>query len=361
MMRFGERFRVTIFGTSHGPEVGVEVEGIPGGRPIDTNAIQRELDRRRPVGRRLATKRQEEDRMIVDRGLREGHSDGGTFRAHVANEDVQRGAYDRMHDTPRPGHADYPARVRYGPDADLSGGGIFSGRLTVGLVIAGALARQLLAPLGVDLTGFTRSIGSVDATIDDSWSLEEIRRRAAANEVACPDPDAAVRMEEEIAVARRDGDSVGGVVEVRITGVPVGLGEPFFDSIEGEIAHAVFAIPAIKAIEFGAGFRAARMRGSEHNDPFRFDGDRVRTVTNHAGGILGGLADGMPIVYRAAVKPTSSIARPQRTVNLLTREPAELLVTGRHDPCIVPRAVVVVEDVGAIALADLAYRGGYLS
>jgi chorismate synthase len=360
MMRFGERYRVTIFGTSHGPEVGVEIEGIPVGSPIDTSAIQRELDRRRPVGRRLATKRQEEDRMIVDRGLRDGRSDGGTFRAHVANEDVQRGAYDRMRDTPRPGHADYPARVRYGPDADLSGGGIFSGRLTVGLVIAGAIARQLLAPIGVDLTGFTKSIGSVDATVDESLSLEEVRRRAAANEVACPDPAATSRMEEEIAVARRDGDSVGGVVEVRITGVPVGLGEPFFDSIEGEIAHAVFAIPAVKAIEFGAGFRAARMRGSEHNDPFRFDGETVRTTSNHAGGILGGLADGMPIVYRAAVKPTSSIARAQRTVNLVTHESAELVVGGRHDPCIVPRAVVVIENVGAIALADLAYRGGYL-
>ncbi len=361
MMEFGERYRVALFGTSHGPEVGVEIHGIPPGRDIDLGAIQRELDRRRPVGRRLATKRQEEDRMVIDRGVVNGRTDGGSFRAHVANEDVQRAAYDRMRDLPRPGHADYPARVRYGPEADLSGGGIFSGRMTVGLVIAGALARQLLAPIGVDLVGFTRSIGTVDASIDPSLSLGEIRGRASANEVACPDFPAALRMEEEIATARRSGDSVGGVVEVRIQGVPVGLGEPFFDSIEGEIAHAAFAIPAVKAIEFGAGFRAARMRGSEHNDPFCYEDGRIGTTSNHAGGILGGLANGMPIVYRVAVKPTSSIARPQQTVNLATHEPAELVVTGRHDPCIVPRAVVVVESVGAMVLADLAYRGGFLS
>lgn len=360
-MEFGSRYRVTLFGTSHGPEVGVEIDGIPADRSIDVAAIQHELDRRRPVGRRLATKRHEEDRMVVDRGVRDGRSDGRTFRAHVANEDVQRGAYDKIRDLPRPGHADYPARVRYGPSADLSGGGIFSGRMTVGLVIAGALARQLLAPLGVDLVGFTRRIGRIESEIDDSLPLEEVRQRAAANEVACPEPSAAASMEEEIAAARRDGDSVGGVVEVRIVGVPTGLGEPFFDSIESEIAHAVFSIPAVKAIEFGAGFRSAGMRGSEHNDPFRYVGDRVETTSNHAGGILGGLASGMPIVYRVAVKPTSSIARPQRTVNLSTHQTAELVVTGRHDPCIVPRAVVVIENVGAIALVDLALRGGYLT
>lgn len=360
MMEIGARYRVTLFGTSHGPEVGVQIEGIPADRPIDIGAIQNELDRRKPVGRRLATKRHEEDRMIVDRGVRDGRSDGGTFRAHVANEDVQRGAYDRMRDLPRPGHADYPARIRYGSNADLSGGGIFSGRMTVGLVIAGALARQLLAPLGIDLSGFTRSVGRVQASIDESLSLEELRRRAATNEVACPDLGAAKAMEEEIANARRDGDSVGGIVEVRVVGVPVGLGEPFFDSVESAIAHAVFAIPAVKAIEFGAGFRAASMRGSEHNDPFHYAKDRIETTSNHAGGILGGLANGMPIVYRVAVKPTSSIARAQRTVNLATHEETELIVTGRHDPCIVPRAVVVIENVGAMVLADLALRGGFL-
>ncbi|MGI0130180.1 MAG: chorismate synthase [Thermoplasmata archaeon] len=360
MMRYGDRYRITIFGSSHGPEVGVEIDGVPAHTPIDLAAVQHQLDRRRPVGRRLATKRQEEDRLIVDSGVTDGATDGTTIRAHVANEDVRREPYDRMRATPRPGHADFPARVRYGPEADLSGGGIFSGRMTVGLVIAGSIGRQMLLRQGIDLVGYTRSIGSVEAEIPEDLDLLGLRERSERNEVGTPDPRAAARMEEAIGEARRDGDSLGGVVEVRADGVPVGLGEPFFDSIESAIAHAVFSVPAVKGIEFGAGFRAARMRGSEHNDPFAWVNGRVRTTTNHAGGILGGLATGMPVVFRAVVKPTSSIARPQRTVDLERRTNETLGVTGRHDPCIVPRAVVVLESVAAVALTDLALRGGYL-
>lgn len=360
MMRFGERFRVTLFGSSHGPEVGVTVEGIPSGTAIDPARIQAELDRRRPVGRRLATRRHEEDHLILDHGVVGGRSDGSEFRAHVANEDVRREPYDRMRSTPRPGHADFPARVRFGPDADLSGGGIFSGRMTVGLVIAGAVARAVLSPVGIDAVAFTRSIGPVDAEVPDDLDLATIRAHAGSNEAGAPDLAAAARMEAAIADVRRAGDSLGGVVEVRAVGVPVGLGEPFFDSIESEIAHLAFSVPAVKAIEFGAGFRAARMRGSEHNDPFVWKDGVVRTETNHAGGILGGLATGMPIVFRAAVKPTSSIALAQRTVDLESRTSAELTVTGRHDPCIVPRAVVVLESIALIALADLALRGAFV-
>jgi chorismate synthase len=360
MMSFGGRFRVSIFGASHAPEVGVTVDGLPPSAAIDVVAIQADLDRRRPVGRRLATKRQEEDRLVVDSGVVDGRSDGTTFRAHVANDDVRREPYDRLRDTPRPGHADYPARVRFGPDADLSGGGIFSGRMTVGLVIAGSIARQLLRTRGVEIAGYTRAIGNVNATIAPDATLRELRAGAEANEVGCPDPEAARRMEEAIANARREGDSVGGVIEVRVDGLPVGLGEPFFDSIESSIAHVAFAVPAVKGIEFGAGFDAARMRGSEHNDPFVWVAGEVRTSTNHAGGVLGGLATGMPVVFRTVVKPTSSIARPQTTVHLTEHRPATVTVTGRHDPCIVPRAVVVLESVAAIALADLALRGGYL-
>ncbi|HLN51404.1 MAG TPA: chorismate synthase [Thermoplasmata archaeon] len=360
MMAFGEKYRVTIFGSSHGPEVGVSIDGIPSGTPVDAAAIQAELDRRRPVGRRLATRRQEEDRLVVDAGVVNGRADGTTVRAHVANEDVRREPYGRLANTPRPGHADFPARTRYGPSADLSGGGIFSGRMTVGLVIAGSVARSMLQRKNVEIAAFTRSIGPVEATVPDGLPLDRLARSAAENEVGCPDPQAARRMEEAIASARRDGDSLGGVVEVRAEGLPVGLGEPFFDSIESVLAHAIFSVPAVKGVEFGAGFRSARMRGSEHNDPFVWKDGVVRTETNHAGGILGGLATGMPIVVRVAVKPTSSIAKPQRTVNLATREPAELVVTGRHDPCIVPRAVVVLECVTASALADLALRGGFL-
>jgi chorismate synthase len=360
MMRFGGRLRMTVFGSSHGPEVGVEVEGLPAGTPIDLAAIQGQLDRRRPVGRRLATKRQEEDRLVVDRGYSEGRSDGGPFRAHVANEDIRREPYDRMHDVPRPGHADFPARIRYGADADLSGGGIFSGRMTVGLVIAGTIAGGLLAPLGVEVVAFTRSIGEVEARIPDDLEVAALRRLARANEVETPDAEAARRMEEAILAARREGDSLGGVVEARAVGLPVGLGEPFFDSVESVVSHALFAIPAVKAVEFGAGFGSARMKGSEHNDPFVWDGTRVRTTSNHAGGVLGGLTTGMPLVARVAIKPTASIARPQRSVDLATHTETTLTVTGRHDPCIVPRAVGVVEHVTAFALADLALRGKFL-
>jgi chorismate synthase len=360
-MEFGRRLKMGIYGSSHGPEVGVTVDGVPAGTPIDVSAIQADLDRRRPVGRRLATKRQEEDALIVDRGVRAGRSDGTTFRAHVANTDVRREPYDRLAETPRPGHADYPARVRYGPDADLSGGGIFSGRMTVGLVIAGAIAKGLLAPKGIEVVAFTRSIGAVDAVVPEDVPLAEVARRARSNEVGAPDVDAAARMEAAIVEARRAGDSLGGVVEVRANGLPVGLGEPFFDSVESVLAHAYFSVPAVKGVEFGAGFRAARMRGSEHNDPFVYEGGAVRTSTNHAGGVLGGLATGMPVVARVVVKPASSIAVRQRTVNLRTRAPAEIVVAGRHDPCIVPRAVVVLEAVTAFSLADLALQGGYLA
>ena len=359
-MEFGSRFRVTVFGSSHGPQVGVSVAGIPLGTALDSSSIQEDLDRRRPVGRRLATRRKEEDRLVIDSGVVEGRSDGQLFRAHVANEDVRRGPYDRMKETPRPGHADYPARVRYGENADLSGGGIFSGRMTVGLVIAGAAAKSLLSAHRIRVVAFTRAIGGVDAVVGDDMPVETIAGNARTNEVGCPDLDAARRMESIIADARREGDSVGGLIEVRVTGLPVGLGEPFFDSIESSVAHLAFSVPAVKAIEFGAGFRAARMKGSEHNDPFVWVGDEVRTETNHSGGILGGLSTGMPLVFRVAVKPTSSIPRPQRTVNLVHHTPATLGVTGRHDPCIVPRAVVVLEAVAAIALADLGLRGGFL-
>jgi chorismate synthase len=361
MMRFGERFRVTLFGSSHGPEVGVEIDGIPPGLPIDPARIQEDLNRRRPVGRRLATRRQEEDRLIVDSGLTDGKGDGTRLRAHVANEDVRRAPYDRMTETPRPGHADYPARIRYGPKADLSGGGIFSGRMTVGLVIAGSIAKSLLAAREVEVVGYTRAIGPIEAPIAEEEDLTSLRTRSRTNEVGCPDTEAAHRMEDAIAEARREGDSLGGIVEVRIDGLPVGVGEPFFDSIESAIAHIVFAVPAVKAIEFGAGFGAARMKGSEHNDPFVWVDGKVRTETNHAGGILGGLTTGMPVVFRVAVKPTSSIARPQRTVNLADGSTTTLQVAGRHDPCIVPRAVVVLESVAAIALADLGLRGGFLT
>jgi chorismate synthase len=357
---FGVALQVSVFGSSHGPEVGAEIQGIPPGTPIDLARIQEDLDRRSPVGRRLATKRQEPDRLVVDAGVEHGAATGAVLRAHVANVDVRRAPYEALAFTPRPGHADLPARARFGAGADLSGGGIFSGRMTVGLVIAGGVAKALLAPKGVRSVGFTASISEVEAHVDEGVPLEELERRRRTNEVGTPDEEAAGRMESAIAAARRDGDSVGGIVEVRVTGVPIGLGEPFFDSIESEIAHLGFSIPGVKGIEFGAGFRSTRMRGSAHNDPYTFREGRVVPTTNFAGGILGGLATGAPIVARFAIKPTPSIAHPQDSVDVRTGAPARIVVTGRHDPCIVPRAVVVAECVVAFALADLGLRGGFL-
>ncbi|HEV2316716.1 MAG TPA: chorismate synthase [Thermoplasmata archaeon] len=359
MMRFGRKLDLELYGSSHGPEVGLRLRGIPPGLPVDLQRIQGLLDRRRPGTRRLASRRQEEDRLVIDRGWADGRADGSEFVAHVANTDARRSDYDPLRSTPRPGHADYPARVRFGPEADLSGGGIFSGRMTVGLVVAGAIADEILRPLGIEVVSFTRSIGEVVAEVSEGSSLEEIRAATARNEVGCPDAAAARRMEQEVENARRSGDSVGGVIETRATGVPVGLGEPFFDSIESVLAHLALAVPGVKGIEFGAGFRASSMRGSEHNDPFYIEGDRVRTRTNHAGGILGGLATGMPIVYRVVVKPTSSIAIEQETIDLASRRGATVRVGGRHDPCIVPRAAVVLESVTRFGLADLALAGGF--
>jgi chorismate synthase len=360
MMRFGRSLRIELHGTSHGPEVGVTLRGVPPGTPVDLADLQARLDRRRPLGRRLASRRREEDRLIVDEGVRRGRTVGSRLRAHVANTDVRRADYARFSRTPRPGHADYPARVRYGPAADLSGGGIFSGRMTVGLVIAGGVAAQMLLRRGVDIASFTTAIGPILHDPPAEAPLDHLRAGRDANEVGCPDPLAAEAMARVVAAARRDGDSVGGIIETRVEGVPVGLGEPFFDSIESVIAHLAFSVPSVKAIEFGAGFSAARMRGSEHNDPFCWIGERVGTRTNHAGGILGGLANGMPLRFRAAIKPTSSIAREQETVDLATGAPARIRVGGRHDPCIAPRAVVVLESVTALALADLAFAGGFL-
>jgi chorismate synthase len=359
MMRFGERFRVTLFGTSHGPEVGAIVEGVPKGTTIDASRIQSELDRRRPFGRRLATRRRETDRLVLDEGVRDGRAGGGAIRAHVNNEDVRSGPYEPLRRTPRPGHADYPALVRYGDQADLAGGGIFSGRMTVGLVIAGSIARSLLEPQGIEVFACTRSIGDVEDLTPITLPLSGLRALRDGNEPGALDPARGAEMAARIAAARREGDSLGGTIAGVASGLPVGLGEPFFDSVESEVAHLMFSIPAVKAIEFGAGFGAARMRGSEHNDPFFWAADgRVATRTNHAGGILGGLTTGAPLTFRVAVKPTASIARPQETVDLISRTSATLVVKGRHDPCIVPRAVPVVEAGIAIVLTDLSMRAG---
>ncbi len=356
MNTFGVLYRTTIFGTSHGPFVGCIVEGLSAGRKVDLEAVQYQLDRRRPGQSLVTSQRKEEDRLEVASGLMDGVTTGDPIVAVVRNKDAISSHYDTFREIPRPGHADFTALTRHQGFNDLRGGGQLSGRLTLPLVVSGAIARQLLGEGGINIAAHAIQIGKVKAR---SMSAEAIAEKVDRNPVRCADEEAAKLMEEEVHRARLEGDSVGGIVEAIITGVPVGVGEPIFASVEGHLASIVFAIPATKGVEFGSGFACAAMRGSEHNDPFVLRHGRVVTEGNNAGGVLGGMATGMPIVLRVAFKPTASIAKRQRSVNLRTMEEAELEIKGRHDPCIVPRAVPVVENALAMGILDLMMVGGY--
>lgn len=357
MNSFGTRYRTLIFGTSHGPFVGCTIEGLRAGTPVDVAFVQAQLERRRPGQSLVTSQRKEEDRVEFAEGLAGGVATGEPIVAIIRNQDVQSKSYADVARVPRPGHGDFTARIKYGGKSDLRGGGQLSGRMTAPLVASGAVARQVLLAHGIRFYAHAAQIGRVTS---GPVTLDQIEANVERTPVRCADLAAADRMVAEVETARMDRDSVGGIIEATITGIPVGVGEPFFDSMEASLAHLLFSIPAVKGVDFGAGFRAASMRGSEHNDPFVLDGDHVATETNHAGGILGGIADGMPVTFRVAVKPTASIARPQRSVDLDAMKPTETVVTGRHDPCIVPRAVPVVENAAAMSVLDLMFLGGFL-
>jgi len=354
---FGTRYRTTIFGTSHGPFVGCTIEGLRFGTRIDEAFVQAQLDRRRPGQSLVTSQRKEADRVEFSEGISDGLATGEPIVAFIRNEDVQSKSYANVARVPRPGHGDFAAAMKYGGKSDLRGGGQLSGRMTAPMVVSGAIARQVLEPKGVRFYAHAARIGRVTA---QPVSPQQIEANVERTAVRCADLEAADRMIEEIEAARKERDSVGGVIEAVVTGLPPGVGEPFFESVESALAHLLFSIPAVKGVDFGAGFRAASMRGSEHNDPFTVEAGRVVTETNHAGGILGGITNGMPITFRVAVKPTASIAKPQRSVDLGTMRPTEIVVTGRHDPCIVPRAVPVVENAAAMAILDLMLTGGFL-
>lgn len=347
---YGENLRIHIFGESHGPAVGVAVEGIPAGERVDLEELQRFLDRRAPGRSAWSTPRKEADVPEFLSGLREGRTCGTPLTAILKSANTRSGDYDALRDVPRPGHADYTAQVKYGGHQDYAGGGAFSGRLTAPLCIAGGICFQLLEKRGITVISRIASIGTVEDTTPLTVST-------AGKPFPAADDAAGAAMQAAIAAAKAEGDSVGGVVECAVLGLPAGLGGPLFDGMEGRIASIVFGIPAVKGIEFGIGFEAARLRGSENNDPFTVENGQIRTVTNHCGGILGGITDGMPLTFRAAFKPTPSIAKEQRSVNLHTLTPEALRVVGRHDPCIVPRAVPCVEAAAAIAVYD-ALLGG---
>ena len=321
---YGNRIQISIFGESHGPAIGVVIDGLPAGLPVDLDELEAFLARRAPGRSPYSTSRREADQPEFLSGIRNGYTCGSPVTAIIRNQNTRSSDYEEMRDIPRPGHADYTAHVKFGGYEDVRGGGHFSGRLTAPLCIAGGILLQNLHRRNITIEAKILSIGG---NTEDPFG--------------------------EIERAKAENDSVGGIIECRIEGVPAGFGEPMFDGLENRIAAAVFGIPAVRGIEFGSGFAAASMRGSAHNDAFHYEEGNVVTETNHHGGILGGISSGMPIVFRVAFKPTPSIGIEQRSIRYSKNEDAALTVSGRHDPCIVPRAVPCVEAAAAIALSDL--------
>jgi chorismate synthase len=347
---------VTSFGESHGKIVGAIVDSCPAGLRLTEAYVQAELDRRIPVKPEIVSGRIEKDKAMILSGVFNGFTTGAPICMMVENREADSSDYEAIKDLPRPGHADYTAHIRYGGFNDYRGGGRFSGRVTVALIMAGAVAKKLLRAVDADVLAYTKSIGKIK--MDRTPSFEEIQKRRYETAVRCPDKACAEKMEEAIVNARKEGDSLGGVIECIALNVPAGVGEPLFDSLDADIAKVLLAVPAVKGVEFGAGFRAAELKGSENNDAFRMQGGKVVASTNNAGGILGGLSSGMPIVVRVAVKPTPSIAKVQRTVDVAKMKDAAIKVKGRHDPCVVPKAVPVVESAVAVVLADHMIRAG---
>ena len=352
---FGNVLHLSIFGQSHSPAIGCSLDGIPAGIAVDQEKLQAFLDRRAPGRDETATKRREADAAHIIAGIIDGHTTGAPIAAIIKNTNTRSKDYSELRRKPRPGHADYPARVKYHNMHDVAGGGHFSGRLTAPLCIAGGIALQALEARGINVMAHVAQIGGIsDLPMDDMVYREADRKAILSNDLPCIDAAAAGRMCEEILAARDELDSIGGIVECGIYGLPAGIGDPMFDGIENRIAQIAFGIPAVKGVELGMGFAVAAMRGSENNDPYRVDAEtgEIEVESNNAGGILGGISSGMPILFRTAFKPTPSIARKQRTVRLSTGTEADLQITGRHDPCIVPRAVPVVEAVTALVLLD---------
>ena len=348
---FGEKIRVSIFGQSHSAAIGVTIDGLPAGFRPDMDAISAFMARRAPGKSEFATARKEADQFEILSGMADGVFCGAPFAAVIRNTSQRSSDYAPFRDTPRPGHADYTARVRYANFQDASGGGHFSGRLTAPLCLAGAICMQILEQQGVKIGAHILQIGTAFDRRFDPMAPE--LGSILPGTLPVLEASAAEEMGGVIREAKEEGDSVGGVIEVGVTGFPAGIGDPMFDGIENRIAQIVFGVPAVKGLEFGSGFDCASMRGSDHNDAYVLRSGRIETATNHHGGILGGISSGMPIVFRAAIKPTPSIFKPQRSVDLKNMTETELTIAGRHDPCIVPRAVPVLEAAAAIALADM--------
>ncbi len=349
---FNGNIKISIFGESHGAAIGAVLDGLPAGENIDLAEVIFQMQRRAPGQNSFSSARREEDTPQIISGLFEGHTTGAPLCALIENTNAKPSDYNELKSLLRPGHADYPAHVKYKGFNDVRGGGHFSGRLTAALTFCGAVCRQILARRGVTIGAHIYSIHEVCDVPFETNISEELLSRLSRENFALIDASRKEKMLDEIHRAKTAGDSVGGIIECAINNVPAGVGGPIFDGIENKISSLVFAIPSVKGVEFGAGFRAAAMLGSQNNDEFAVKAGKVFTRTNNHGGILGGVTSGMPIVFRCAIKPTPSISRPQATVNINTLQPAEIIVSGRHDPCIVPRAVPVVEAVAAVAMMD---------
>ena len=356
---FGNILKISIFGQSHGKAIGVNIDGLPAGEPIDLEELNAFLDRRKPGKSPLSTARKESDTPVFLSGLENGVTCGFPLCAVIENSDQHSSDYSELADKPRPSHADYTARVKWGGHADMRGGGHFSGRLTAPLCIAGGIAKQILARRGIFVGAHLAAVGTENDAPFPLHPTAELFDAIAAKPFPVVDDGAGDRMQALILEARKNLDSVGGIIECAAIGLPAGLGDPMFGGVENRLAAALFGIPAVKGVEFGLGFGSSRLRGSENNDPFTVENGSVVTASNRAGGILGGITTGMPVTLRTAIKPTPSISRPQQTVSLSAMENTELVIRGRHDPCIAHRAVPVVEAVTATVLLDLLLEGNH--
>ncbi len=347
---------LTIFGESHGVCIGCVLDGCPAGLDLTEVDIQKELDKRKPSDSYISTSRREPDCVEILSGLYGGRTTGAPICMITRNRDVDSRLYEAFNRTPRPGHADYPSYIKYHGYSDERGGGRFSGRITVAFVMAGAVAKKLLSTINIQVLAHTIKIGKVE--IHEKIPYDAIREKTYLSVVRCADSSASSAMEKEVLDAKNEGDSIGGVVEGIALNVPVGFGNPVFGSLDSEIAEMLFSIPGVKGVEFGAGFRSTSLKGSENNDQYGVKNGRIILLSNNSGGVLGGLSSGMPLIVRVAFKPTPSISKRQKTVDLRTMKQVETKFGGRHDPCIVPRAVPVVESCLSLVLADHAIMSG---
>ncbi|MFX1279956.1 MAG: chorismate synthase [Promethearchaeota archaeon] len=357
----GTLFKITSFGESHGQLIGIIIDGTPAGIEVDPELIQRELDMRRPGQSSLTTSRSEEDKVKIVSGIFNGKTTGAPICLYIENKDVDSSEYEKFKSFLRPSHVDYTALKKYGGFADYRGSGRFSGRITAGFVMAGAIAKFILQKYKISVFAYTKGIGHIyDENTYDSVDIQELIRRREKSTVRSVNLEKSEQMKHLIEEIKLKNDSIGGIVKCVVHNYPAGKGGPVFNSLESQISHAIFSIPGIKGIEFGAGFKSAAMKGSEHNDPWVLKKGKIVTMKNSSGGIIGGISTGMPIEFTVAVKPSATISIPQKTVNIDKMENVEIEFTGRHDPCIVPRVIPIVEALTAIVLLDCLVIDGFI-